>query len=196
MTKKGYQIHDQYSTYFLTLTTVGWIDIFTRKECKGIIIDSLKFCQRNKGLVINSYVLMSSHLHMIARADQSSKGLSGILRDFKKHTSKQLIEWVMNSRKESRKEWISVVMKYHAKHNCNNSKYQLWQQNNQPKECLQPRFTWQKINYIHDNPVRSDIVDHPEEYKYSSARNYLCREDGLIKVECLDLDYGIGYVST
>jgi REP element-mobilizing transposase RayT len=96
------------------MTTVGWMDIFSRKECKHIIIDSLKYCQEKKGLIINAYVLMESHLHMIARADEPSKGLSAIIRDFKKHTSKQLIDWVMNSGKESRKEWIGVVMKYHA----------------------------------------------------------------------------------
>ena len=196
MSEGGYKIRDQYSVYFMTFTTVGWIDLFTRKECKQIIIESLQYCIENKGLVVYAFVLMESHLHLVARGSESSKGLSDLVRDFKKFTSKQLIKWITNSGKESRKEWMQVVMKYHAKFNNRNSNYQLWQQNNRPKECLTPQFTWQKINYIHDNPVRAGIVDNPEEYRHSSARNYLYREDCLLRVELMELDNNIGYVRT
>jgi REP element-mobilizing transposase RayT len=196
MVKGGYNIEDQYSLYFLTFTVVGWIDIFTRKECKDIVIDSLKYCIKNKGLVINAYVLMESHLHLVARAEEDSVGLSNIIRDFKKYTSRQITEWILNSGKESRRDWIKTVLEYHAKFNNNNSKYQFWQQHNQPKECVLPRFTWQKIDYIHDNPVRKKIVDHPEDYIYSSARNYLFRKDIALNVECLEQDSGIGFIET
>ncbi|NNF33233.1 MAG: hypothetical protein HKN68_03945 [Saprospiraceae bacterium] len=70
MARTGFNITDQYSTYFVTFTAVGWMDIFTRKECKDIIIESLKYCMKNKGLVVNAYVLMESHLHMVARAEE------------------------------------------------------------------------------------------------------------------------------
>jgi REP element-mobilizing transposase RayT len=86
MTKSGYQILEQYASYFLTFTVVGWVDLFTRKECRDIIIESLKYCQKNKGLVLNAYVIMSSHKHLIARAEENSSVLSAIIRDFKKHT--------------------------------------------------------------------------------------------------------------
>ena len=80
----GYNIDDQYGLYFLTFTLVGWVDLFTRKECKDIVIDSLKYCVRNKGLIISAYVLMESHLHIVASAKEKSDGLSAIIRDFKK----------------------------------------------------------------------------------------------------------------
>ena len=192
MTKPGYTIDDQYSVYFLTLTTVGWVALEGRK----IVIGSIKYCIDNKGLVINAYVLMESHLHLIARAQEGTSGLSDILRDFKKHTAKELINWVTKSGRESRKEWMTMVMKYHAKNNKNNSMYQLWQQNNRPKECIQPRFTWQKIDYIHMNPVNAMIVDKPEDYLHSSARNYLGHDNGLLKVELIETDYDIGYGET
>jgi REP element-mobilizing transposase RayT len=84
---KGYVITDQYATYFVTFTTVGWVDVFTRKELKEIIIESLKYCQKEKGLIIHAYVIMSNHLHLILRAKEGSAGLSAIIRDFKKYTS-------------------------------------------------------------------------------------------------------------
>jgi len=86
---KIYQDH----IYFLTLTVVDWIDIFTRPIYRHIIVDSLKYCQKEKGLVIYAWVLMSNHLHLIA-SNKEGFSLSDILRDFKKFTSKQLIKSV------------------------------------------------------------------------------------------------------
>jgi len=80
--RDGYIITGQYAIYFLTFTIVGWVDIFTRKECKDIIVDSLKYCNKNKGLSIHAYVIMSNHIHLIVSAREDSGGLSGIIRDF------------------------------------------------------------------------------------------------------------------
>ncbi len=97
----GYIISDQYETHFLTLTIVGWVDLFSRKECRDIIIESFKYCQVNKGLIINAYVIMSSHIHMVVAADAESDGLSSIIRDMKKYTAKGLLKWIMESNRES-----------------------------------------------------------------------------------------------
>ncbi len=42
----GYQIKGQEAAYYLTFQVVFWIDIFTRKVYRDIIIDSLKYCQQ------------------------------------------------------------------------------------------------------------------------------------------------------
>ena len=77
--------------YYITMTVVGWIDIFTRKNHRDGIIDSLKYCQNEKGLIIYAYVIMSNHIHMVV----DSNGLftlKEIIRDFKKFTSKKILE--------------------------------------------------------------------------------------------------------
>ena len=61
---------------------------------------------------------------------------------------------------------------------------------------MSPKFISQKINYIHNNPVVAEIVDFPEEYRYSSARNYVGREDYLIKVEVVDFGVQEGFIMT
>ena len=193
---KGYRIDDQFGDYFVTFTVVGWMDIFTRKECRHIIVDSLKYCQENKGLIIYAWVLMDSHLHMAIGAKEGSSGLSAIIRDFKKFTARKLIEWCTTSKRESRREWIDIVLKYHGKHKQEVKKYKFWKNGNQPKALLSPKFISQKINYIHNNPVVAEIVDFPEEYRYSSARNYVGREDYLIKVEVIDFGVQEGFVMT
>jgi REP element-mobilizing transposase RayT len=194
--RSGYHISDQYLIYFTTFTVVGWVDIFTRKECKNIIIDSLKFCQKQKGLIIHAYVLMESHLHLMAAAKEGSKGLSVIIRDFKKFTSLEIINWIKDNPKESRRAWMKMVFEYHGKYNPNNTHFQVWQQHNMPKLCLQPKFTMQKINYIHNNPIESGIVDDPVDYLHSSARNYAGRKDYLLEVNVLDYGSQVGYISS
>jgi REP element-mobilizing transposase RayT len=170
--RSGYYFADQYGMYFLTFTVVGWVDIFTRKACRDIFLDSLRLCQQNKGLVVHAYVIMSNHVHLVLRAEEGSIGLSSITRDMKKYTSKTLLKWLLNNPKESRKDWLEVVFRYHAKYNSKNTHFQLWQQGNRPKIMLHPRFIWQKLNYIHENPVKAGIVGRAEDYLYSSARNY------------------------
>ena len=193
---KGYRINDQFGDYFVTFTVVGWMDIFTRKECRHIIVESLKFCQKEKGLIIYAWVLMDSHLHMAVGAKEGSDGWSAIIRDFKKFTARKLIKWCTTSNKESRREWIDVVLKYHGRHKKEVEKYKFWKNRNRPIELLSPRFISQKINYIHNNPVAAEIVDRPEEYRYSSARNYVGRDDYLIEVEIIDFGVQEGFVMT
>jgi REP element-mobilizing transposase RayT len=115
---------------------------------------------------------MTNHIHLIARANNLEIGLSDIIRDFKKFTSKEIIKWVNESNKESIREWMQMVFRYHLKLNSNKSEYQVWQQNSRPKIIVQSRFTQQKLNYIHYNPVRAGYVDFPQDYPYSSCRNY------------------------
>lgn len=196
MSDTGYKIRNQYGLHFLTFTVVGWVDLFTRKECRDIIIDSLTYCQKNKGLIVTAYCVMSNHLHLVACASKETSGLSDIVRDFKTHTSKKLIGWIFKSGKESRLEWLKMVFAYHAKFNRRNGTYQIWQQSNRPKECLHPKFTWQKIEYVHSNPVVAGIVKKPEYYVYSSASNYVEQGPWLLEVEVYDGDVGIGYVMT
>ncbi|MEM8523665.1 MAG: hypothetical protein AAGG68_03425 [Bacteroidota bacterium] len=60
-----YKIHDQNTLYFLKLTTVDWIDVFTRKEYRDILLKSRHYCQKQKGLVLNTYVIMIDPLNDI-----------------------------------------------------------------------------------------------------------------------------------
>jgi REP element-mobilizing transposase RayT len=80
-----YKAYNNDKAYFITITTVGWIDLFTRQSHKKTIIDSLKYCQKEKGLEIYAYVIMPSHLHLICRAVEPFI-FSDIMRDFKKFT--------------------------------------------------------------------------------------------------------------
>lgn len=165
----GYQIKNQSALHYLTIQVVQWVDIFTRHIYRDIVIDSLQYCQQNKGLEIYAYVIMSNHIHLLAKSVNDN--LSDIIRDFKRHTSKGIIDAIEKG-SESRREWLLMIFRYAAKGHKRNNDYQVWTHENHAEEIFSNDFIEQKIAYIHNNPVRSCIVSKPEEYLYSSARNY------------------------
>lgn len=178
----SYKIEDQNGLYYITFSTVEWIDVFTRKRYKDIVVNSLRYCQKEKGLELFSWVLMSNHMHLIVRAKEGYS-LSDILRDLKKHTSKQIIKSI-EEEPESRREWLLAEMLKAGQANNKNSKYQLWRNDNHPIELYSNEVINQKTNYIHNNLVEEGIVEKAEDYLYSSARNNT-GEEGLLAIEIM-----------
>ncbi len=169
----AYKIIDQQGIHFITATVVQWVDVFTRKEYADIVIGSLKHCQEKKGLCIYGWVIMSNHLHMNASCKEGYE-LSDALRDFKKFTSKQIVNAIENNPRESRKNWMLWLLK-------NKEDVTFWQPGNHPEEIRTMDFFEQKLKYIHQNPVRAGIVELEEEYIYSSARDFYNRR-GLLEL--------------
>src|SRR5476651_1185991 len=102
--KPGYLIRDQQAVHYMTFTVVGWIDVFSRRVYKDMLIESLKYCQQNKGLNLHAYVIMSNHVHLVVSVNEGHE-LSVFVRDFKKFTSKNILEYVETGI-ESRKDWM------------------------------------------------------------------------------------------
>ncbi len=177
-----YKFNDPEGMYFVTMATVGWVDVFTRPELKQIVINSLRYCQKEKGLVINAWCLMSSHLHMIVRTDKDP--LYGIIRDFKKFTALKIIE-AINSGHESRRDWMLELFSDVADRLKRVSNYKIWQDGNHPELLMTGKFIKQKLDYIH-NPVAEEIVDEAENYLYSSARDYYTDQKGYLAIEFIE----------
>jgi len=175
----GYQIKDQSLPHYLTFQVVYWIDLFSRKIYRDIIIDSLKYCQREKGLEIFAWVIMSNHVHVLVRSQYND--LSGTIRDFKKFTSKAIIQAISDGTAESRKEWMLRLFHHAAKRQNKKGEYQVWTHENHAVETTSNAFIESKVEYIHNNPVRNGLVRNPEDYIYSSASAYSGIE-GLIDV--------------
>ncbi|MEM6319816.1 MAG: transposase, partial [Bacteroidota bacterium] len=109
------------NVHFLTLTVVGWIDVFTRAAYRDILIDSLKHCMERKGLVIYAYVIMSNHVHLITQSVSQKQTLSDIIRDFKSFTAKQINKQIQAIKTgESCREWLTYLFSFFARGNqCN-----------------------------------------------------------------------------
>jgi putative transposase len=192
---RALKMNDPHGVYFITLTVVDWIDVFTRPQYKQIIIDALAFCQQNKGLNIHAYVIMTNHMHLMVSRKVDAPALSDILRDFKKFTAQQLIKAIQHPA-ESRRDWMIALFKRAGSKNPNNTTYQFWIQDNHPVELYSMKFIIQKLNYIHDNPVRAGFVAHAHEYMFSSANVYLNNQkNNPLSIDVLDIFNTIGVLS-
>jgi REP element-mobilizing transposase RayT len=178
---RAYKFHKPDGLYFITFTTVKWVDVFTRREYKDIVVDSLRFCQKEKGLLLCAWVIMSNHVHLIASATEGAK-LHDIMRDLKKFTSKQILKAITEHRGESRREWMLKIFRTAGASNSNNKTYQFWQQHNHPLELGTNARIARYLNYLHNNPVKAGYVEYAEEYIYCSGPAY-AGKPGLLKLE-------------
>ncbi len=156
--------------YFVILTTVGWIDVFTRAIYCDEIVKNLNYSIDNKKLKVFAFCIMPSHIHLIAKTEDDVS-LSDMLRDFKSYT-KQIIKLIEESATESRREWLLYMFEFYGNKNAHNVKYQFWEQHNHAFDLFSNKFIDQKVNYIHNNPVEARIVTEPHFYVYSSANQF------------------------
>jgi REP element-mobilizing transposase RayT len=165
---RKYKFHNPDGVYFVTFAVQGWVDIFTRNEYKNILIENLAYCMMNKGLELfawcSRFYRETNHVHLIARAKEGHT-LSDILRDYKKYTSKAVLQAISDNQRESRKEWL--VKQFET-----DEGYRFWRADNMPVELWSNAVIAQKLNYIHQNPVEEGLVFRAENYVYSSAIDY------------------------
>lgn len=179
MSGDKYFISDQHAPYFITCTVIHWIDLFTRRDYKDVIVDSLNYCIREKGLVVYGWVIMSNHVHLAVQVNPPAT-MSGFLRDFKKFTSKKFIQ-AMEFTSESREEWLKDKFSFEARRTGRAENFKIWRDDNHAIDLTDIDIL-EKIDYIHNNPVKAGLVEYPEHYLYSSAGDYYLLREGLVKV--------------
>ena len=162
--------------------------MFSRENYKEIFINSLKYCQENKGLQLHAWVIMTNHVHLIISSE--SNKLQDIIRDLKKYTSKKIIASIQENTTESRKEWMLNLFGYAGKNNANNKDFQFWKQDYHPIELNSANKLKERLDYLHENPVRSGLVWEPWHYKYSSAMTIILMSMGCWKLSIFNPEPG------
>jgi len=168
---RNYKFRNPDGVYFVSFAVVDWIDVFTRNEYKNIFLESIEYCQKNKGLEVFAWCVMTNHVHLVFRVVGDGKP-ELVLGDIKRFSSRKLIEAIQNNPKESRKEWLLTKFKEAGLQSSNVKGYQFWRHDNKPIELWSNKVIDEKISYTHNNPVDAGLVFKPEDYLYSSARDY------------------------
>ena len=179
MPPKRINQENENTTHFLTITIIEWIDIFTKPQYSQIIVNSLKYCQKNKGLLLYEFVIMTNHLHLIARAKEKYK-LSQIISDFKKHTTREILKEL---EKDNRKYILNLIKNSFSKKK--DYKNQIWQRENYPEPIINEKFLNEKVKYIYNNPLKKEYVAKQEDWFYSSARNRILNDNIIMKLDNL-----------
>ena len=156
------QSYPEYWPQYFTATIYEWKHLLAADSHKNIIVSSLEFLVTKKRIVLNAFIIMSNHLHLIWQP-LFGFTLSDIQSSFMKYTAQQLKGSLGKSSPEVLEEF--KVNKY-------DREYQFWKREPLSVELRSPGVFEQKLNYIHDNPVKAGLCVYPEDYYYSSAKFY------------------------
>jgi putative transposase len=165
MGRSRYRICDEKAPHFLTCTVLNWIPLFTRPQTAGIILDALRYRQEEHDWKIYGYVILENHLHMIVQAEN----LAVELPRFKSYTARKLIDHLKECRAERLLQQLAFFRKDYKREDRD---YQCWEEGSHPQLIENEQVLRQKLEYIHQNPVKRGYVDEPEHWRYSSARDY------------------------
>jgi len=170
------KVYEPTHPHFLTCTVLHWLPIFTNQDSVQIIIDSLTHLQKNDNLTIFSYVILENHLHLVAQSDDIRK----TMQKFKSYSAYELLKLLQKQNATT----LLTQFAFHKKAHKTESTYQIWEEGFHPKLIQSEEMMFEKINYIHHNPVKRGYIDEAEHWRYSSARDYK-GIDGLLEVERL-----------
>jgi len=151
-----------YHPQFFTATILDWKHLLGNDKYKDIIVNSLRYLVNEKRISLYGFVIMSNHIHLIwhplfvhSPADVQSS--------FMKFTGNNLKKSVLENDPEQLEEF--KVNKY-------DRNFQIWKREPLSVELRTHEVFIQKLDYIHQNPVRAGLCLHPEDYHYSSAKFY------------------------
>lgn len=147
---------------FITMTCLWWRPVLVEDRFKDIVVKSLAFLSREKRVVVYAFVIMNNHMHLVWRILGAHRR-EDVQRDFLGFTSKQILRILKD---ENSPMYRRLLV------NAADRVYQVWERNSLSKSVWSPAVKWQKINYIHRNPVKAGLCRYAEEYKYSSASFY------------------------
>lgn len=150
--------------YFWTATIHNWIPILSPDYRKDLIIQSLSWLKKNGLAEIYAYVIMPNHMHLIWKTDPKGRKetVPGTLL---KHTAHILKRDLLQNAPD-----LLPSFKVMA----NNKLYEFWQRDSLAIKLFTRRVAYQKLNYLHQNPVAKKwkLAEDYVSYRYSSAAFY------------------------
>ncbi|HLW68888.1 MAG TPA: hypothetical protein VKS79_26490 [Gemmataceae bacterium] len=162
-----YRISAETSVYYLTYSVVAWLPVFVAEDTCKIVCDSLCFCHQQKNLRINAFVIMPTHMHLLAfDADFNSERLARTLADLRKFTGRQLSDY-------GKGHFPACFHQTLCTQATADRERRFWQPSRHPEAIETEPFWQQKFDYLHDNPRRKGLVRSAEQWRYSSAAWYI-----------------------
>ncbi len=159
----------EYYPQFFTATILEWKHLLNETKYKDIIVESLRFLVKEKRVIVYSFVIMPSHIHIIWQIQGGHKR-ENVQRDFLKFTA-QKIKYDLKDNDRDLLRQFEV--------NAKDRQYQLWERNPLSIDIYSRNVFIEKLNYIHHNPVQGkwNLFRYPEDYKYSTAKFYETGKD-------------------
>jgi putative transposase len=176
MARSRYRFGEQHYPHFMTQTIVAWLPVFSQPDMVNIVLESWRFLQRERNIVVLGWVILENHLHWIGAGHELGKCVG----QFKSFTARMIIK---SLEEKGAKTLLQELRYFKLRHKVDQT-HQFWQEGSHPQMIQSEQMMWQKLEYIHNNPLRRGYVDDPVHWRYSSARDY-AGQSGLLDV-CVD----------
>jgi putative transposase len=158
-----FQISRDNPAYYLTSVTHNRLPIFRRDEIKRVVADAFDEACKSAGFLIFAYVIMPDHTHVLT---DNARDMKDVIRFLNGISAKRIIDHLRANGFESSLAKLRIQER-ERKH-----KHSVYEHHPNALRIIGEDALMQKVNYIHLNPVRSGLVEYPDEYLYSSARQW------------------------
>ena len=155
-------IQTEHHPQFFTATILEWKHLLAYDTYKEIIVSSLCFLVKEQRVIVNNFVIMSNHIHLIWQAINGFTPQQ-VQHSFLKFTAQQI-------KFDLQKNNPGLLDEFHV--NAADREYQIWERNPLSIDLFSEKVYLQKAEYLHYNPVEAGLCEQPEDYYYSSARFY------------------------
>ena len=176
----NWKTHSSTRFCFATKSIVAWQPVFQNEGACNIILEMLNYSIAHRMIHIHGYVIMPTHAHFILSAP-NGKMISNAMRDMCAYSSRQISEMLFVQKEFD----ILHAFSSAANEDRRGNSFKVWQDGYHPVTLLSEHFYREKLLYIHNNPIRKGLVEKAEDWKYSSARNYILNDHSIIAIECL-----------
>jgi putative transposase len=175
---RGRQLLKDEEFFFITTTVVHHARVFIKIKYCEILLQNIRYYQQQYKFDILGYVIMPSHFHWIVEVNLSHGSVSDIMRDIKKYSAWDLMEAIEHDGQTS---LLKLFMESAQKNKSQRRKF--WMSRFDDEVIQNEAMLLTKLDYIHNNPVKAGLVENPEDYRFSSARNYSMDDHSVIKVK-------------
>jgi REP element-mobilizing transposase RayT len=178
-----FQIHADAVVYYVTYSVVDWLPVFISGAACDIVVQSLSFCHERKGLRINGFVIMPTHIHAIVfDRKYDAAFLESALTDFRKFTGRSLSDYCANHLPACFSETLRSAAGADRER-------RFWQPSRHPVAIETEGFWRQKLDYLHENPCRKGLVRSAQDWRYSSAEYYVSDGEATSEVAITPIDW-------
>jgi len=167
--------------YYLTFTILDWQHVFTSNKYCQLVYKWFDYAKSKYNNKIHGYVIMPNHIHVLMYISNKSPRISGLIQNAKRFMAYAISDYLKIDKK------IALLKKFEIEPNKKKAKHEIFQPRYDSLLIQTQKMFLQKLNYIHNNPcqLKWNLAKNPEEYKYSSAANYI-NGSGNYKVDIID----------
>ena len=156
-----YLISQDSPVLYITTVTKNRLPVFRTDQMKEVLCRAIDEARKSAGFLLFAYVIMIDHMHLLTSRPSTT---SDVLRVLKGLTARRIIDYL-----KANSYFDSLAKLQHQKQD-RNYRYSVWQTEKNVLPIVSEGMFMEKLNYIHQNPVRAGLVENARDYRWSSAR--------------------------